>query len=247
MFCSSCGHENHESKFCVKCGTPLIEVETQSTPEVKPRTENEHVKKAKDAGQQFFRFSQSVLKQPAAAAERVGEEGFLNSLIAQVAIILLVPLITFISLSSISFFSPSFFDVVVKPWVYLLILFASINGATFLAVKLGKSDASFKAVVGRFGAFLIIPLILVIVSLVFAIIQLGGISSYALTFAFLVIFAAITLTVYSFKKQTSDQGQGLDALYAILLSFLIIGIVLRILAESMITSILQSFNPFSFL
>lgn len=218
---------------------------TQSQPDPKPSntiTENEHVKKAVDTSQQYFRYALDVLKRPSQIGTTAGQTQFLNGIITQALFILIIPLITYVAfLAMPSLFRPSFFDAVLKTWFYLLIMMVCVNGAIFLTAKIGKSSASIQDVAGRFGTLLVVPLALVVLAFVTAVIRLGDIASLALSFGMLGMLAAIVLTVYSFKKEAPEPDQGLDALYGVMITFLIMLIVLYLIGRSILGSIMGSF------
>ena len=138
---------------------------------------------------------------------------------------LIIPLITYFGLIEIfsnSYFAPdvSFTAVVIKPFFILLIFIALIGVILYGAIKLGKSQANLLDVLARLGAFLVVPVALLLIALV---ISITG--SYLFTmFLLLGMLSAsfiIPLIVYSFKR---NEPKGLDAFYCTFLTY--IGIII---------------------
>lgn len=201
--------------------------------------ENEHVKLAVNTSQQYFRYVLAVLKKPAQVGTTAGQAQFLNGIITQSLLTFLIPLMSYVAMLSLpSFIRPSFFGTALRMWFYLILMMVCVNGVIFLFAKLGKSGASIKDVAGRLGTLLVLPLTLVLVAFVAALIRLSDLASLALGFGLLGLLAAIVLTLYTFKKESAQPEQGIDAFYGIMVTFLILLIVFYLIGRSMVFSVM---------
>jgi hypothetical protein len=262
----NCGHSNSEKdQFCVKCGTKMsAQAETASTNTTTTTTTAEpvfipgapsssaepavYMEKAKTIGLAYGQYVRRLFKKPTVISEQIDKSNFVNGIISLILFALTIPFIFYIGIKKATsglfsgLYEPSFFSVVIKSIVFLSVLLLISTLVIYLYTRLCKSNASFKDVVARFGAFLTIPAALQLVALVAAIIQLTSFSVFLSAFGMLGLVAAICLTIYSYRK---DQEQGIDALYGIMLTFLIMGLFCRMAGGEIVSSLVYAFiSPF---
>lgn len=121
MLCPNCSHQNDGGKFCEKCGTPLIPVnsnreETAASSEartvVQPESQqvqyqqpvysqqqsapvqvppNRYIESTKEISKMYLGYFIQVLKQPFSSTHNVGSEHFINGIITMVLYAFLIP------------------------------------------------------------------------------------------------------------------------------------------------------------
>lgn len=268
MKCPACLHENEGGNFCEECGTKLVQStveETASTIEqnnsnVNVNTPpNQYVEGAKKVSKMYFRFFIGVLKKPYSSSLEVGSEHLINGLITIILYAIIIPLMMYLGIKNIfstansigdslfggdtPSFNPPFTDLVIIPAFAYAIFILLVATFSFLSIKLGKVPASYKAVISRFGAFLIPFVAILLVALIMSLLKIGSFIFF-LSFGFITsIFLVPALVIVSFKK---DYHDGLDAIYGTLLTYILTIITLVIMGNILFEALKNTFSsPFS--
>ncbi|WP_159081781.1 zinc ribbon domain-containing protein [Paenibacillus sp. CAA11] len=248
--CPNCHHVNEGGRFCENCGAQLIGPEDEIRPAQtgRPSGRSEaadklkpYLEKTQQVSKQYFNYFVTLLKKPYTYASRTGKEQFVNSIITLVLYALMIPLTVYLGLKGYSY-DASFYGAVIKPAVAFVIFGLLIGVYCFIAVKLGKVQADFGQVFGRFGGFMIPFVALLFVGLVLSLLQLRIFSIFMFIGFLGSIFSVPALLISSFKK---DSAQGLDTVYCsiftYLATFLTLWIMGRFLFGFVIDIIQQSF------
>lgn len=243
MFCGNCGQQLEQGAvFCSNCGTNVANhsgqgVNHQATTQA---ATNVHLEKAKDISKGYFSFFMDHVKAPIQHGFSIRNENWINGLITLIIFSLFSGISTYILANSflslvgnmftggfgVSMSFLSFMDGFIMPLLKILVLLAIVVGLIYLVAKIMKSEANIFDVVARFGTFLLIPSLFIILSFVFIFIKLFSLASLFFAGIALSFILAIILTVYSFSRER--QG-GLDAYYGMLITFLGLVIVFYIL------------------
>ena len=130
----------------------------------------------------------------------------------------------------------------IKSIIFVTVLLALVSGLILLYTRQCKLNITFKDVVARFGAFLTVPAAILVVALLTALLKLVTITIFLSGFGIMGLMVAISLTIYSYRK---NLDQGIDALYGILFTFLDHGHIRRIFGVEIISSLVYTFiDPF---
>lgn len=254
--CSNCGHLNEGGKFCVSCGTKLVNVEaavqqaatvtenapvngqgqpSQSFQPTQQAQPNRHVEAAKSISKLYFSYFIQGIKNPTKIAQNVKGEQFINGLITMILYAISIPLMFYFGTKN-EYTQLEFTEVVIKPAFYYLIFIGFTALVTFAVIKLGRVQATLKDVFARFGTYLIVPTAFLITALILSLIQAEFFVLF-LAFGFLGLFLVVPFTIYSFKK---DVPYGLDGVYGTFLTYLAIIILLATLADMFIDQLLDA-------
>lgn len=252
--CPNCG-SNVEGKFCTSCGTKVVEgAQTQAANQEVAATSgavqstqqpNQYLEQGKQISKGFWDFFLTIVKNPTGGAQNLNHSAMTNGIITIILFSLFIPLINYfgpMGEMAKAFGEASFGDFVAKPAFYILLFMAFTVAVLFAVLKMGGHQVSFQDVIGRFGGFMVLPLAIIVVALLLAIINTYTVMGYAAAVAIISMFVAITLTLYSFKR---NQEKGLDAFYSTLIVYVALAIFLRIMVENMFIDSFFS-NPLGF-
>lgn len=242
MVCNQCGHLNESGKFCVKCGARLGEGGTGEEAAALHGHEaigqNEHVTRAKVMSKRYINYFVQGLKNPTTAAQSVNHEQFINGLITMIIYSISIPLMIYFSSRDNTYFG-SFTDIVLKSSFYYLLFIGFIVLVTFGVIKLGRVQATLQDVFARFGAFLIVPTVFLVLGFILSLIKIYEFAFVLLLFGFLGLFIVVPFTIYSFKKEITV---GLDAIYGTFLTYLAIIVSFVTIARMIMTQILNEIS-----
>lgn len=266
MNCPRCTNPVEEgSKFCTHCGEKVGGLEQAATFETEvpsaPRTsgsdtpyvpqpqqpeqrtnlqDNPYVKQGKEISKMYFSFALQALKNPFKLSQTAGERDVTNGIISLVLIALLLPLYSFIGAKKVTrgYIETSFFDVVIIPLFILLIFLLAVTATLFLAAKMMKVNISFKSVMAKFGTISTIPAALFLLATVSMIIGIYVLSGLLVFIGTLAMFLSVTATVFSLKS--NQPAGGVDAFYAVFITYFIIIILFLILGESIFTAMVDN-------
>ena len=261
MKCSNCGHLNDGGRFCENCGTQLVETAgsaiqnqpQQSTPQVTNEVGNtgaiqaeEYLKKTKDQTKQYFTYFMNVLKKPHASLNAPFEnQHYMYAIITFILYSLFIPLMIYFGvkglMSTFSYFGESanlsFVDAVIIPAIAYGVFIVLVAGFTFFSIKLGRVNVAFKEVFTKFG-ILFIPFVFIL-----AIGLLLSILKVSLFILFLVIgligsmYVVVPLLIAFYKKDAA--GEGMDAVYGTLLTYILTSILMLIMGEMLIDTLIS--------
>ncbi len=235
MQCNSCGQINpEESKFCVKCGANLLTAaaagESPAFPHLGtdqtgqqggPSEPNPQLQQIKQMSSQYWKHFVQVLKQPTRIGEMTNESHMVNGIITMALFSLMLPLIVYITLKSavsgFGFIRISFGNYVLTPLCFLFIVTMMVNTLIFYALKFGKVAASYREVIGRFGAYMIPSVAIVAFGVLLSLLQVnGGFLGWVVLAGIFSWMLAVCATIYSYRNQHMD---GLDPFYGVLGTF----------------------------
>ncbi|MGG4096051.1 hypothetical protein [Paenibacillus lautus] len=186
-------------------------------------------------GQLYGDYFLKGLRHPFGAAAGTESGQFFNAIVSMVLYVVLFPLALYAALHHELQGLPegAFADLVLKPIIWTAIFLFLLNAFTFAAVKLSfNPTAKLKEVMARFGALLPIFLVLYVVSFLFLFLN-GDISKVIILLSFISTVMTVPLFVMTSYKRRMVGG-GLDPLYAILLVYVALMLVIVILGSSMI-------------
>ncbi|PZD94470.1 hypothetical protein DNH61_18945 [Paenibacillus sambharensis] len=201
---------------------------------------NPYLQKAKSGSKMYLNYFLNTLKSPYTAGRQMGGEQFVNGIITIVLYAVLIPLM-FYALTLGERFQPSFGSMVIKPAITYAILMMLVTVYCFAAVRLAKSQAGFKEVAARFGAFLVPFVALLVVAFVFAALKSSLLGIFLLLGFVGAIFTVPAFVVNSFNN---NPGTGLDAIYGTVLTYVATFITLILMASFLVDQIVRQL-PFS--
>lgn len=261
MECPGCKHVNsEESHFCENCGTKLaqtdnLEMAAETVAEASvPQTAGKDSNPFLQAIKSYFSYFLQVLSKPYVHTQDIGDEHFIRAIITIVLYALFIPLMVYFGVKSFiseagNFgggmfngaltYSPPFADFVLKPAFAYIVFILLIAAYLFFCIKLGGIDASYKAVITRFGGFLIPFVAIFAIALLLSIVRVKFFL-FLLVSGFLVsIFTIPPLVISSFKK---DGNEGLDTVYGTLITCLLTLITLGIMANILLQPLKEFVN-----
>lgn len=235
MLCNSCGQINPESsKLCVQCGASF---QTSAAAEADqaflnlgagqpgqqggPSEPNPQLQQIKQVSSQYWKHFVQVLKQPTRIGETTNDSNMINGIITMVLFSLMLPLIVYFTLknavSGFGFIRISFGTYVLKPLFLLFIVTMMVNTLIFYALKLGKVAASYREVIGRFGAYMIPSAAIMAFGVLLSLLKVNGdFLGWVVLAGVFSWMLAVSATIYSYRNQHKD---GLDPFYGILGTF----------------------------
>jgi len=190
---------------------------------------NSQVRQAKQASKQYFGHFIQVLKSPVQVGQATNAGHMLHGVITFIMFSFILPLISYFLLRSAlreySFgfssleSSVSFGEVVIKPFVFLLLLIFLVNSVIFFVLKLGKANITYGEVTARLGTFMIPAVAVLLLTLLLSLISAGSaITGLLIGIGVFSWFTAVCFTIYSLKK---DHKSGLDPFYAVMITFVV--------------------------
>ena len=266
MKCQQCGHENEGGRFCENCGNPLIETTGNETQQVVPQVNNEHtgtsqtddyLKKIINHSKQYFTYFMDVLKKPYVSLHASGgNQHFIYAIITFVLYSFLIPLLIYFGLnaiidkvSALTFsFGTSidvtlpFMDVVIKPFLGLGLFMILVIAFTYISIKLGRINVTFKEVFTRFGMLLIPFVTILVIGLLLSILEVSLFIYFLVIGLMGSIFIAVPMLIVFYKKQSTEEG--LDVLYGTLLTYVLTFIVVLIMGEMLFDSLITSIQSY---
>lgn len=254
--CHNCSTEvSADSKFCTSCGTQLGEgtsdqvtqakEEASATAETASAT-NEYAEQGKELAKGYWDHLVHMFKSPLRHGKTEGEGNFVNGIITLVLFTLFVTTIFYLLLSAtnagISEFNifggeveqPGFGETFMKPLLFILLFVGITAGVVFGVAKPSVSELNFKEVIGRFGALMVIPTALMLLSLFFYLIEAYSIFAFILLIAYAAFFTAAAFTIYSYVGQSK---KGLDGIYGVLILGVVTLLSLQFIFENLFVNV----------
>jgi len=246
VHCSQCGYQNQEAKFCVKCGANLGGQTAQSTARSTAQP-NVQLQKAKQLSKMYFSYFVEVLKNPVRTGQASTADHMANGLITMILFSLVLPLIVFFQIKASArkfggifysdHFDVPFGSVVVKPFFFLILIVLMVNSIVFLVLKMGNVTVRYQEVTARFGTFMIPSVTFLVIGLLFTWLRIGGGAlGWVIGIGIFSWFVAICFTIYSFKR---DHTSGLDAYYAVVITYAASILILYLFGDSLLGSLLK--------
>ncbi len=207
---------------------------------------NQYLEGAKKISQMYFGYFIGVLKKPYASSKSVGEEHFLNAIITIVLYSFIIPLMSYFGIKSFTdtlsggFYEADidlpFTEIVIYPTIAYAVFILLVATFTFAAVKMGRVDDSYKAVISRFGSFMIPFLAILLIGLVLAILK-AKIFIIFLVLGFTTsLFIVPPLVIASFKKETQE---GLDVIYGTLITYILTFVTIVLMSAMLVDRIIS--------
>ncbi|WP_226037816.1 zinc ribbon domain-containing protein [Aquibacillus saliphilus] len=250
MNCNQCGSTNNKSaKFCGECGTELVSIESKTDDNQvdssdqksgKPAEglsfESESIEDGNTVAERFLNFVAESVKGPMRASRKVTKDNLISVLITHVLFAITLSLFiyfmsnsfgdTFLGLAQIPFIF-----VVVTLFFFILIYLAVYTGIVFGIAKIMQVDTSYTQVMVRLGVFIVIPVVLLVLAIIFYLISATTFSFILFGFAVFLFFVSSFLTIFSVME---DSTVGLDFYYGLILTIIAISIILFILGDSVL-------------
>lgn len=202
---------------------------------------NPQLEAAKNASKMYFSYFLAVLKHPFVEATKIGSGQFTNGLVTIGLHALLLPLILYFIIDS-DWYTPPFGELVLAPFIGIMIIHLLISVYTLMAVKLGKVNANFKDVIASYGALHIPYVALLVIGLIFSII---GSDILAVILAYIGLFLPLaSAPVFLVSALKKNQPGGLDAVYGTLLVYVLTSITTLLLGTVLLAEFIDSFFYF---
>lgn len=260
-FCTKCGAKLIDSE--VASTSQFADVNQnlgQNAPNTSSiHTSNDYVEKGKIVSKQYFHHMLEALKNPTNYNKKLSADHMVNGIITIVLLSIFLSLFIFISvdkafsfyndsmneifggfMESTNLISASFSDHFLQPFLILLIYFTAIVATIFGVLKVNNGTVSFQEVIARFGAFLVVPMVLeaLIVLLAFINVSFTFMSILSL-FTMFSIFISFAFTIYSYKGTGNDR---LDPLYGTLIVFAVSVLLNYLFWDSLLSSLMKGFG-----
>lgn len=152
---------------------------------------------------QYGSYFIQTLKSPSKAVEQVTSVHVINAIISIALTALIMPLIPYFILSHSPFGSPSFFNFVIKPFIYLLVAFTLSMGITFGILHLAKIKKDYLTLVSKIGVLFVPAIGAFLLGAVFAILDF----SYNITLFFLFVGISTVLIAHIYPLLTARKEQ----------------------------------------
>ncbi|SES97392.1 hypothetical protein SAMN05216389_10422 [Oceanobacillus limi] len=249
MHCTNCGQETEIGAFCTNCGTELNTEQAatlNNNPDAANQSEeqtenssNETVKKLRIIGDNFSHFFMTLIKKPDAAI-RANYNDFTSASITMTIFSLFIALSTYLAIHSTAgprgmFVDVSFIDHFLVPFLSFVIIFGAIGMLTFAALRMIKSELSFKDALAKYGAYLVPFFLLYVFGFLLTLINLKGL---AVLIFFISIFGSLILAPTFIILSQNDRS--MDRIY-ILIGFYIISLLLFwVVVQSISTVMIQT-------
>ena len=150
----------------------------------------------------------------------------------------LMPLLLFFIVKRFNtYMEVSIFDVVIKPFVIMLIVSILMAGVLFGVGRLMRVNVSYKAVLGAYGSLHVLPVALLLLSIILLVFNNYGLITLILVFSFLVTMFINVTILFALKSQI-DEEIGLDVFYGIILSYIALMIIALIVGDSILGSLM---------
>ncbi|MBR7552646.1 zinc-ribbon domain-containing protein [Allobacillus sp. GCM10007491] len=243
--CQNCQTEvSEDSKFCTSCGTqlengaesPVVAAKEESAATAGGTSTNDYAEQGKELAKNYWQHLVHIVKSPMRHGKAEGEGNFVNGLITLVLFSLFIPLTIYFGIRAIASstfgmgsavpFGTMFF----KPFFFILLFVAVAVGIIFAVVKPSVADLHIKSVVGRFGAFMVIPTAIMLLSLLIVSLKMFSVFFYVFFLGFIGLFIAATFAIYSFVH---NKDKGIDGFYGVLLFYFGSFLFLKIVSENL--------------
>ncbi|TVY01287.1 hypothetical protein [Cohnella terricola] len=225
----------------MKCGANLGSSTAQSTTQ-----SNVQLQKAKQLSKMYFSYFGEVLKNPVRTGQASTADHMTNGLITMILFSLVLPLIFYFQIKAsarkyggflIDHLDVPFGSVVVKPFFFLILIVLMVNSIVFLVLKMGNVTVRYQEITARFGTFMIPSVTFLVVGLLFTWLGIGGGAlGWVIGVGLFSWFVAICFTIYSFKR---DHTSGLDAYYAVVITYAASILILYLFGDSILGSLLK--------
>lgn len=207
--------------------------------------QNDYVEKGKQIGSQFLNFSKKALKNPMKYSYEVTLNNKISGFISIILLSFIFPLFSYTLMKKIvgdfGFVDIPFSSTVLKPFVFLLIFLAVLVGIQLVVSKLMNVQLSYFDIATRFGVFLILPSVIILVAILALLLSMNVFGGILFGLALTSFSIAISATLYSVK--TNVQG-GLDLIYGILLTNIGMAIILLMVGDSIVGNIMEQVEYF---
>jgi hypothetical protein len=167
---------------------------------------------------QYGSYFMQTLKAPSKAVEQVTSMHVINAIISIVLTALIMPLIPYFILSHTPFGSPSFFNFVIKPFIYLVFAFILSTGITFGILRLAQVKRDYLTLVSKIGVLFVPAISALLLGVLTALIGVN----YSITMFFLFIGISVILIAHihpllTVRKEKED-GAKFDLIYGAILT-----------------------------
>ena len=267
MKCPNCQHENEGGNFCENCGTRLVEA--SKTSEQQPNhpvkeggtataQAEDYLKKTKDQSKQYVNYFFDVFKKPyASIQEPMDKQQFIHAIITIVLFSLFIPLSIYFGLRGVvsrlnsldtygfggsTYIDLPFMDIVIKPFFAFGIFIVLVAAFTFLSVKLGRVNATFKEVFTRYGILLIPFVFLLAIGLLLSLLKVSLFILFLKLGLVGGVYIAVPMVLAFYKKEAPEDG--MDAVYGTLLTYILISVLVYIMGEMLFDSLLSNIGSF---
>ncbi|WP_010277444.1 zinc ribbon domain-containing protein [Paenibacillus senegalensis] len=262
--CSNCQQLNEDhNTVCIHCGHALKDeaaatVETVSPQESKLNPEqggptpgagaagfskekwDPYLQKGKVVANDYWSYFINKWKSPVMNGLVMKPEQWINGLITLIGFILFFSLYTVVVMRGIRigmFGGSSGFSVFFSTLLHTTLLVSVTLAMLWVAVKFFiRKEVSFKEVLVRYSSLTVIPASLTAAAFLLALLTLIQLSSLVLLFVLIGWLTAVTLTVYSYYKETAKPG--MDPMYSLFIVFGAIGLYVYLFGDSMVGSLL---------
>ncbi|KYG34149.1 zinc ribbon domain-containing protein [Alkalihalobacillus trypoxylicola] len=252
MNCNQCGQPlEANSKFCTACGFKMgepqnEEISATATTEgqndtTKSLQENEYVKQGKVVSQQYWKFFLSTIKNPMLESKQLSEKNKVNGIITILLFSLLLPMFLYSLLSNAPFIQPTFGDTILKPFLFILAFILVLIAVMLGVSKLMQVQYSYFDILARYSAFLLVPVVVALASVVFSVLSVYTFSYILFIISLLTAFIATVSTLHSLK---GNETKGLDVFYGIIMTKLVMIFIFFMIGDSIVGVFLSELFSF---
>ncbi|WP_239616101.1 zinc ribbon domain-containing protein [Cohnella mopanensis] len=225
---------------------PMSNANTYASQQAAPSQPNQQLQQAKQISKQYFSYFLEVLKNPVKIGQASTADHMTNGLITIVLFSLILPFIAYFQLRERAKLYGGFLgnkldvpfgDVVIKPFVFLLLVVMMVNSIIFLVLKMGNVVTHYREVIARFGTFMIPSATFFFLGLLFTFLSMDSeILAWIIGAGVFSWFVAICFTIYSFKR---DHTSGLDAFYGVIITYAGSILLLYLFGDNLLASLLD--------
>ncbi|MRH44869.1 zinc-ribbon domain-containing protein [Aquibacillus halophilus] len=258
MYCTQCGSTiDKNARFCGECGAKLGSIEAKDDSRMQAQNDqessvqaemvvtdggienNEFLEKGNTVMQKFFGFVSKSVKGPMKASRKVTEADLISVIIIHILFALTLSL--FIYFMSKSFSNTFFFGlgeipfifVVVTLFFFIILYLAVYTGVIYGIAKIMRVKTNYIQVMVRLGVFIVIPVVLILLAILFYFISATTFSFILFGIAVCLFFVSSFLTIFSVME---DSSVGLDVYYGVILTIIAVSLIVFIIGDSIMGS-----------
>lgn len=246
MNCPKCHAPiTQNDRFCGECGEKLEQAEHRNNTE-SSGSQSEKVEKFKSSfntykkdtlneGQGFFKNIFTRLDQEVSSHHAYSYK-FIASLVGAGLLLLLI--FSMISVpKEIEYFGVSKASIVFKMFIFAILALGILFGVTFGVVKILMQNIRVHKVLSDFVSFNLFSTICFFVGVLFA---LMNVLSFAMIFIVFSLLLFVISPIYLMVKYSNQYQLRMPVIYGIIIYFVVLVIIVRILAESTFTSLIET-------
>ncbi|OUM89230.1 MAG: hypothetical protein C6P37_04005 [Caldibacillus debilis] len=261
-FCAKCGANLAREERSSEQDGP----ECQSAPDFPASSRTPHPSRAdngygegtKTVFRQYFKHALAALKRPFRYGSTRNEESMVHGIITVVLFSFFMSLFLYVTVdkaarfynrsvdalfgefSGLGFAGASFGNHFLKPFIIFLLYFAVIIASVYGVLRMMDVKTSMKEVAARYGAFLVLPTVIVLLVVLLTLWNVGGVLLAVLSlFLFLTLALSFASVFYSYKD---EGGRRFDPVYGTLAVYVVNLFLQFLFADILVSSFFHVFG-----